>query len=220
NGDSIKATYQDARPSATRTAMARADLVPPVLTNVAETNRFGKAIIRWTSDETATSIVRYGTNGNLSFAATSSVLEETHEIELNDLLAGTNYQFLVISADEAGNSTTNNNGGALFSFVAAPAKTLLLVNAYTPTDPMFNTIEIPVTAYTDALDQSGLSYEVWEVSARGFPCTNDLRPFRAVIWRLNDNPLATDTIDPAQQTALQNYVKGGGSLLISSMELL
>src|SRR6266516_4665484 len=158
NGDAIKATYRDANPSATRTATARADLVPPVLTNVAETNQFGKAIIRWTSDEPATSLVRYGTNGNLSLGTTSAVLEATHEVELNNLHAGTNYQFLVISADEAGNVTTNDNSGSWFSFVAAPAKTLLLVNAYTPTDPLVNTIEIPVTAYTDALDQSGLSY--------------------------------------------------------------
>ena len=99
------------------------------------------------------------------------------------------------------------------------AKTALLVNAYTP-DTQFGTTEIPVTDYTDALDQSGLSYEVWEVSNRGSPGTNDLRPFRVVIWRLNDNPLATDTLDPSQQAALQNYVKSGGSIFISSMELL
>ena len=135
------------------------------------------------------------------------------------MFAGTTYQFLVISADEAGNVTTNDNNGTRFSFVAVAAKTALLVNAYTP-DTRFGTTEIPVTDYTDALDQSGLSYEVWEVSNRGSPGTNDLRPFRLVIWRLNDNPLATDTLDPSQQAALQNYVKSGGSIFISSMELL
>src|SRR5437773_8753790 len=223
NGNAIEATYQDARPSAPRTATARADLVPPVLTNVAETNQFGKAIIRWATDEPATSIVRYGTNGNLSFAATSSVLEETHETELNNLLAGTNYQFLVISADEAGNITTNNNGGALFSFVAAPAKTVLFVDGYAPfpddPSPM-----IDQTTYTDALNQSGLSYETWVVSDRGSPGTNDLHPFRVVIWRVNDSLwgglVGYTGLTPAEQTTLQTYLNGGGSAFISSMEIL
>src|SRR5438477_2347941 len=223
NGNAIEATYQDARPSATRTATARADLVPPVLTNVAETNQFGKAIIRWATDEPATSIVRYGTNGNLSFAATSSVLEETHEIELNNLLAGTNYQFLVISADEAGNVTTNSNGGAWFTFVAAPAKTALFVDGYTPfaDDP---SPLIDQTTYTDALNQSGLSYETWVVSDRGSPGTNDLHPFRVVIWRVNDSLwgglVGYTGLTPAEQATLQTYLNGGGSLFISSMEIL
>jgi hypothetical protein len=223
NGGLIEATYQDALPSATRTATARADLVPPVLTNVAETNQFGKAFIRWTSDEPATSMVRYGTNGNLSLVAASAVLEETHEIELNNLLAGTNYQFLVISADEAGNVTTNNNGGALFSFVAAPAKTVLFVDGYEPfpDDP---SPVIDQTTYTDALDQSGLSYETWVLSDRGSPGTNDLHPFRVVIWRVNDSLwgglVGYTGLTPAEQTTLQSYLNGGGSLFISSMELL
>ena len=34
------------------------------------------------------------------------------------------------SPDEAGNRATNNNGGALFSFVAVPASAVLLVDAY------------------------------------------------------------------------------------------
>ena len=220
NGDSIEASYQDASSSTARTATARADLLPPVVTNVSETNQFGKAIISWTTDEPATAIVRYGTNGNFSLASTNSVLEQSHEIDLDNLLAGTAYQFIVISMDEAGNVTTNNNNGSWFSFVAATAKTVLLVDAYIPVDPMFDTVEIPVTSYTDALDQTGVSYEVWAASQRGMPGTNDLRPFRVVIWRLNDNPLATDSIDPAQQSTLQSYVNSGGSLFISSMELL
>jgi hypothetical protein len=220
HGDAIAATYQDASPSSVRTAEAVADLVPPVLTAVLETNRFGKAIISWTSDEPATSVVRYGTNAQLTLGATNSVLREAHEIELGNLLPGVIYPFLVISADAAGNLTTNSNGGALFSFVAAPAQPILLVNAYTPADPLFGTVDLPVTTYTDALDQSGLSYEVWETADRGMPLLNDLRPFRVVIWRINDNPLADDTINLPQQSALQGYVSGGGSLLLSSMELL
>src|SRR5438309_7686458 len=85
NGDTVEAIYQDASPAATNTATAVVDLVPPVVSNVSETNQFGKAIITWTTDEPATAMVRYGTNGNLSFALTSSVLEQAHQAELNNL---------------------------------------------------------------------------------------------------------------------------------------
>ena len=220
HGDTIEATYSDASPTAPRTATAVVDLVPPAITGVGETNQFGKAVISWTTDEPATSIVRYGTNGNLSLSVTDTVLNQAHEIALDNLVAGTNYQFLVVSVDEAGNAATNSNNGNLFSFVAAPAKSLLLVDAYTETDPTFGAVSIPLTSYTAPLDQTGISYDVWDVSQRGYPGTNDLRPFRVVIWRLNDNPLSQDTIDPQQQTALQNYVNGGGGLFIASMELL
>ena len=219
HGDTIQASYQDASPAAPRTATARADLVPPLVTNVSETNQFGKAVIVWTTDEPATSVVRYGTNGNLSLAATNTVLEQSHEVELNNLFAGTNYQFLVISADEAGNVTTNNNGGALFSFVAAPAKTALLVDAYVQ-GPDYESIEIPVTEYTDALDQAGVSYDVWNVEQRGSPTVTDLRPFRVVIWRINDSFWDSGFIAASEQTAIRSYLDGGGAFLLSSMEII
>jgi hypothetical protein len=186
---------------------------------VAETNRFGKAVILWQTVEPSTSIVRYGTTGNLSLAVTRTVLEESHAVELDNLLAGTNYQFLVISADEAGNVTTNDNGGALFSFVAAPAKTLLLVDAYVQ-GPDYDSIEIPVTEYTDALDQSGVSYDVWDIEQRGSPTVADLRPFRVVVWRLNDSFYDSAFITAMEQTAIRSYLDGGGAFLLASMETI
>ncbi|HKS36824.1 MAG TPA: fibronectin type III domain-containing protein, partial [Verrucomicrobiae bacterium] len=167
-----------------------------------------------------TAIVRYGTNAALSLAATNLILELSHAIALGDLLEGATYQFVVVSADEAGNVATNDNNGNFFGFVAAPAKNVLLVNAYTPDDPILGTVEIPLAAYTGPLDQTGISYEVWEVSDRGSPTAADLRPFRAVIWRYNDNPLSQDTIDLSGQNALQTYVNGGGALFLSGMEIL
>ena len=220
HGNTITATYQDTSPAATRTATAVADLLPPVINSVGATNQFGRAIILWNTDEDTTAIVRYGTNSALSLATTNSVLQATHEVDLANLIEGATYFFLVISADEAGNATTNDNNGTLFCFVAVPARNVLLVNAYTSDDPQLGTIDIPVTAYTGPLDQTGVSYEVWNVSDRGSPTANDLKPFRAVIWRYNDNPLSQDTISIPEQNALQTYVAGGGGLFISGMEIL
>ena len=135
-------------------------------------------------------------------------------------MPGLNYQFVVVSTDVAGNTATNNNAGQFFTVTAAEAKTVLLVNAYTPDDPLFGLQDIPVTEYTDALNKTGVSYELWNATERGSPGASDLRPFRVVMWRLNDSIGSLDTLSPQQQGVLQTYVTNGGSLFLSSMELL
>ncbi|MCI0535775.1 MAG: S8 family serine peptidase [Verrucomicrobiales bacterium] len=216
--DQIEATYAEG--AQLRQAAARADLVPPTIANVTSTNRYGRALIGWTTDEPANANVFFGTNSVLSFSATNSAFRTEHEIALDNLVPGYTYQFVVMSTDVAGNSTTNSNGARPFTITAAAAKTVLLVNAYTPDDPLFGLQNIPVTEYTGALDRTGASYELWNVAERGSPEANDLRPFRVVMWRLNDSIGSVDTLSPQQQGLLQTYVAGGGSLFISSMELL
>ncbi len=222
HGDTIEAIYQDAS-SGTRTATARADLVPPVLTNVAVTNEFGSMLITWQSDEPANSIVRYNTNTPLVGAVTNVTLTQDHEVRLADLVPGATYQFQVISYDEAGNCATNNNGGAYYSFVAVAAAPVLLVNAYVH-DDVSDSEEIPLSAYTNALNQTGIPYEIWDVNERNAsPQLAHLRAFKVVIWRVSDSiwtqsPYAT--LDSSQQTSIQNYLNGGGAFFMASMEML
>src|SRR5207244_2390549 len=206
NGDRIEASYQEG--TQTRSAEARADLIPPIITNISSTNRFGRTVIQWTTDEPANSRILFSTNSNLSLSATNNAFRTEHELVLDNVVPGMTYRFMVISTDVAGNTATNNNGGQFFTFVPAQAKPVLLVNAYTPDDPLFGTQDIPLTAYTDALDQTGVSYEVWDLAERGSPGTNDLRPFRVVMWRLNDSIGSQDTLSPQEQTALQSYLNG------------
>ncbi len=216
HGDLIEAIYQDAS-SGTRIATARGDLIPPVLTGVNATNEFGRSVIQWDSNERANSIVRYGTNSTLSSAATNSFFTLDHAVELRGLRPGQLYFFLVISADEAGNLTTNNNGGALFTFTAASAAPVLLVDAY---EEDTETVPLPRSGYTDALNQAGVRYEVWDAISRGSPTLNDLEPFQAVIWRMSDSPYVSTTLTSQDQATLQSYLNGGGGLFISSMELM
>ena len=217
HNDTIEAIYQDAR-TGPQTATARADLLPPILTNVRSTNAFGQMLIDWQSDEPADSIVRYGTNATLSFSATNFIVTTNHEVRLENLIAGRTYFYAVISADEAGNRTTNNNGGALFSFVAVPAAAVLLVDAYQD-DP--ESTFIPRTAYTGPLDQIGISYEVWDANQRGSPLLTNLHPYQVVIWRINDSFYLSDSSLSAQdQSTIQAYVNGGGAFFMSSMEIL
>ena len=138
NGDVIEARYFDASANLTRVATARADFLAPVLTGVSSSNSFGQVIISWSSDEPATSIVRYGTNATLAGmnqAVTNSVLTTAHSISLTRLVPGTTYYFYVVSSDEAGNRATNNNNGALFSIVPASTPPLLFIDEYA-SDPI------------------------------------------------------------------------------------
>ncbi|MHC1768284.1 MAG: choice-of-anchor J domain-containing protein [Verrucomicrobiia bacterium] len=221
-GDSIEAQYQDAGPAAVRSASAVADLTPPVISSVTLTNHFGKEVINWRTDELTTAVVVYGTGADLTLAVTNHVVDFEHEVELNELAAGATYRFYVMAIDEGGNVSVDNNSGQFYSFVAKPAATVLLVNAYTPDDPLFQGTDVPVTTYTDALDETGVSYEIWDLTDKELPSPSaeDLKPFRVVIWRISDSLLGTSTLSPPQQIALETYVKGGGSLFMASMELL
>ncbi|MFN7140231.1 MAG: S8 family serine peptidase, partial [Limisphaerales bacterium] len=211
HGDLLQAFYQDASPAGTRVASARADLVAPVISNVSVTNRYGRTLVSWNTDEPADSIVYFGTNSLFSLSTANSKLTHSHEVALENLVVGQTYQFFVSSADEAGNRATNNNGGSYFSFVAERAAVILLVDSYT--DPFFSVP--PLTGYTDALSQVGVSFEVWHVPTNGSPTLNDLRPFQAVIWRV---PEFFGSFSPGERTAVTAYLEQGGGFLLSTMD--
>ena len=213
HGDAIQARYFDASASAWRTAGATADLVPPVLANVQVTNSFGHMIVTWTSDEPATSLVFFGTNSTLSRAVTNDSLTINHSVALSGLIAGTNYTFLVVSADAAGNASTNDNGGALYSFVALPSAPVLLVDSWL-TDVIYD--PPPLSGYTDPLDQLGVAYNVWNTGTDGEPTLTDLQPYGAVIWRV---PELTGVWSAAERQAISNYLDSGGALFVASMEV-
>jgi hypothetical protein len=222
HGNTITAIYQDAAPPSTRIATAIADLQPPLIYNVTVTNQYGKAFINWQNDEPVMGIVIYGTN-SLNLSKTNYILSTNPTVELANLNKNVQYKFYLVAIDEAGNISTNNNGGAYFNFVATPPATMLLVDAYYPfpSDP---SPVISLSEYTDPLNQAGINYEVWDVNKNGLPKTNDLAAYRVVFWRVNDSLwgglVGYAGLTAAEQNLLKTYVKGGGSLLLSSMELL
>jgi subtilisin family serine protease len=220
HGGWIRAEYLDASAGILRTGEAVGDLVGPVITGVTATNEFGQAVIRWHTDEPSTSIVRFNTNGTLSRAATNLSLITEHSVELTNLIVGRTYFFSVTSTDSAGNTTTNNSNGTNFVFVAASAATVLIVDAYTvDTDP--GTPLIPVSAYTNALRQAGVSFDVLRVTnSSSSPNFLRLLPYQIVWWRINDSFNMGDTLSAQQQGVITQYLNAGGSFFMSSMELL
>ena len=83
---------------------------------------------------------------------------------------------------------------------------------------------IPDSVYTNALNAAGFTYAFWKVTERGSPQLSDLQPFPVVIWRTTDDVInyagTHNTLTPQQQSMIQNYLNGGGSFFMASMEIL
>lgn len=214
HGDLIEAIYQDTAPPAIRTFSARADLVPPAITDVHVATRFGRSYVSFNTDELALPTVRYGTN-LLNQTVTGRLWATTHELALTNLAPNRTWRFIVIAEDQAGNRATNDNAGASFSFVPTEPPTVLLVDAYT--DWLFDVP--PLSGYTLALDRLGVSYDVWDATEGVSPSLDVLRGYRCVIWRVAEFN-SGESWTPQEQQTLIDYLNGGGSLLVASMEVL
>jgi len=235
NGDAIEVDYFDST-GTKRVATAVADIVPSMISGVAAATEVGVLTITWQTSEPATSIVRYGTNSsNLNLGVTNTALVTSHVVKLSQLIPDKTYYFLIVSADAAGNVATDNNSGALFTFVGVATPTVLLVDAYdTAAEEANGATVIPDGAYTNVLTSAGISYGFWKVTARGGPQLADLTPFPVVIWRTTDDiinygvdadglpdPAATNnTLNAQQQFMIQSYLNGGGSFFMASMGIL
>ncbi len=74
------------------------------------------ATILWTTDEPGTSVVRYGSAVPPDQQAASATLTTDHVLVLSGLAPCTSYKFEIESTDALGNTGSNDNGGAYFSF--------------------------------------------------------------------------------------------------------
>jgi hypothetical protein len=83
----------------------------PVITAVtATTITSNSAVISWTTDQSSSSLVKYGTTISYgSSSALNSTLVKSHSVTLTGLTAGTTYNYAVVSANSAGTSATSAN---------------------------------------------------------------------------------------------------------------
>lgn len=80
------------------------DAVPPQISNVQAQNVPDGVKITWTTNEFATSEVRYGTtSGTYTQTVSDPLFERTHSLTLTGLTAGRMYYFVVRGADRSGN---------------------------------------------------------------------------------------------------------------------
>jgi hypothetical protein len=80
------------------------DSTPPQINAIAGSRQGNTAIISWTTDEFATSEVRWGAaSGAYTRMASDPLFEKTHSLTLTGLTAGRPYYFVVHGADRSGN---------------------------------------------------------------------------------------------------------------------
>src|SRR5262249_39814035 len=117
SGDDLTATYSDDSPVAQVTATARIDVQAPTITDVhAVALGATRALVSWTTDLGASSLVRYGTPGAPRSAADSSGFVTRHSVLLTGLTPGTLYRYDVESATPHGGMSLDSLGGAHRSF--------------------------------------------------------------------------------------------------------
>ncbi len=221
HGSLIQASFTYGSPPLTLTATAVADFIGPVLSTPTVTNRFGRTFVEFSSSEEGKPTVFFGTNSLIPFTVSQPKFQTNISLELTNLLGGRTYRFAIAATDHAGNRTTNNNGGVLFSFTALTPPPILLVDSYGTDNEFLNVLgcpPIPLSGWTNTLNEIGIGYTVWDVKARGAsPAFRDLAPYPIVVWHLPD---VFATWSPTELTALTNYLNSGGSLFASSMQAL
>jgi hypothetical protein len=145
NGDTVTVSYFDASNKSNAVATAIIDTVPPVISQVSATTRYGDAIVSWTTSKPADSLVQYGESVLLGRTAFSGQLVTNHTVSISSLLANHNYFYQVTSSDAAGNTATDDNQGALYTFTTQKA----------PQPPWFDNLESGATDWTVVPDPSG-----------------------------------------------------------------
>jgi beta-lactamase superfamily II metal-dependent hydrolase len=106
------------------------DITPPVISAVNSSSvATSSAIITWTTDEPASSVVEYGLTTSYGSSTTGASGVTSHTVSLSGLSANSVYHYRVISADAAGNTATSTDHsfqtGGTFSYV--PSGTAILV---------------------------------------------------------------------------------------------
>ncbi len=221
DGDEITVVYVDAQPAGERRAVAKVDARPPLISDVVVASEFGRTSVRWTTGEPADARVYFGTTNAVTNLVSDVSFRAQHALTLPQLVVGGTYFCRVVSTDPAGNTSTNDNGGRFFRFIGPkPANALLVYSPETlfaPGGLLGDTPYPGIETWTAPLDALGLDYEVWDTGAVGrAPGVADLRAYRLVLWR----PEELSAPAPGLTTAITSYLQEGGSLFVSSGDLL
>lgn len=106
----------------TATITFQGDVSAPIISAVACSGITSTtATITWTTDEFSDSVVIYGATTPPSSTASDGTMVTDHSITLTGLTADTLYCYEVESTDVAGNTATDNSGGAYYSFTTTAA---------------------------------------------------------------------------------------------------
>ncbi|MGE4607964.1 MAG: DUF4215 domain-containing protein, partial [Myxococcota bacterium] len=168
DGETATATYNDASDETGSPAVlqdtALIDCIAPMVSDLAATSNSGStASISFVTDEPASVQVRFGTScAVLDQAVTASQLATSHNIPLSGLSPSTQYFYVVDATDEAGNMSTDDNGGACHSFSSASQED------YFTESFASGTLDVGDQSLTLVPDGSANAYAACRLSATGF----------------------------------------------------
>ncbi len=151
NGDTITATYFDLSHNSNVTATATIDTVPPAISLVAATTDYYNAQVTWRTSKPADSSVQYSESPLPDRSAYSSAFVTNHAVTISGLSANRIYYYQVVSRDQAGNTTVDDNGGNLYTFQTLQA----------PAPPWFDNLERGASGWTvvpDPVNGSDLNW--------------------------------------------------------------
>ena len=131
NGDTLTATYFDFSNQSNVTATATVDTVPPVISQVAAATDYSNAKITWLTSKPTDASVQYGLSQLPDHAAYVGTPGTNHAVTISGLSANRIYYYEVVSRDQAGNTTVDDNNGNLYTFQTLKA----------PTPPWFDNLE-------------------------------------------------------------------------------
>lgn len=95
--------------SAIASATTAPDVTAPTISAIATSTSYETATITWTTNEPATSMIRYGLTTAYGSTSTVDGLVKAHSVTLTGLAENTRYYFRIVSADVAGNTKTSNS---------------------------------------------------------------------------------------------------------------
>jgi hypothetical protein len=144
NGNIITATYFDSSNNSNVTATASIDTVPPAIANVAAATDYANAKVTWLTSKPADSSVQYGMQQQPANSVFASALVTNHSVVISGLLANHVYYYEVVSRDQAGNITVDDNHGNLYMFQTLKA----------PAPPWFDNLESGAPGWTVVPDPS------------------------------------------------------------------
>jgi hypothetical protein len=207
HSDVITATFAGLNLNDTATV----DAVAPTLSGLSANPSGTSAVITFTTDEPASSQVRYGTSpDSLNNLSGSSSLVTSHSVTLQGLQPGTTYYYQVDVLDAAANMFTST----INSFTTVAAAPILFVD-----DDMGANYE---RFFTAALTANSLAFDSWNVLSTGAaPTAANLAGYDIVIWNTGfdySNPGAGLTA--TEQSAISSYLDGGGRIFISGQDVL
>ncbi len=122
----------------TFTTSATPDTTPPAISGVGSSVSATTATITWTTDEAASSTVKYGATTSYGSSSTSPSYVTSHSIILTGLSSGTTYHYQVGSADVSNNVATSSDQTFTTLTVTAPTVTTSAATGVGLTGATFN----------------------------------------------------------------------------------